>query len=111
MGAGNSERLLEQARELLQAGERRQALSSSICALEVALDPEARAQALHQIAVIVDDHPLPTHDEVAWRAAAAAYREQPDVSLYRVEAVRRHIFRSPFVQIFRSVGNLLLYLG
>jgi len=67
------------------------------------------AAALHQTAVLVDDHPLPTHDAVAWRAAVAAFRGLPDSELYRREAVRRTLFSTPYVQVFRSWGNLFLY--
>ncbi len=71
--------------------------------------PENIAVAWHQLSVLIDDHPLPTHDELAWRAAVKAYRAAPDTELYRDEAVRRTFFRSPFAQLPRSAGNVFLY--
>lgn len=65
--------------------------------------------AWHQLAVLIDDHPLPTHDELAWRAAVQAYRADPDAQLYETEAVRRSLFRSPYAQLPRSAGNMFLY--
>ena len=109
MGQKNSARLLEQACEQLEAGDRKLALSTSIMALCSADEDPIAASALHQIAILIDDHPLPTHDELAWRAQLEASRRQPAIGLYAAEAVRRHIFRLPFVQLFRSVGNLFLY--
>ncbi len=67
------------------------------------------AVAWHQLAVLIDDHPLPTHDELAWRAAVRAYRAAPNADLYEAEAVRRTLFRSPYAQLPRSAGNMFLY--
>lgn len=71
--------------------------------------PDDLAVAWHQLSVLIDDHPLPTHDELAWRAAVRAYRLAPDVELYRGEALRRTFFRSPYAQLPRSAGNMFLY--
>ncbi len=71
--------------------------------------PDDRAAAWHQLSVLIDDHPLPTHDELAWRAAVRAYRLDPAADLYRGEALRRTFFRSPYAQLPRSAGNMFLY--
>jgi len=71
----------------------------------------ARAAAFHQTAILIDDHPLPTHDETAWRAAKAAFRAAPGSDVYRREAVRRSVFRTAYVQLPRSLGNLFLYVA
>ena len=65
--------------------------------------------AWHQFAVLVDDHPLPTHDELAWRAAVRAYRAAPHAQEFASDAVRRTLFRSPYAQLPRSAGNMFLY--
>ena len=41
----------------------------------------------------------------------AAHRGYPDAALYRRQAVTRTLFRSPYLEVLRSVGNMLLYAG
>ena len=101
---------LSAAREQLRVGDRATALRMTVEGLERS-EGEQRAAALHQAAVLVDDHMLPTHDPMAWRASVAAFRAAPQEPLYRREAVSRTVFRTPYAQMPRSVGNLCLSVG
>lgn len=101
---------LEKARACLQQGDRRGALTLTVLALS-GVEPAARAAAFHQVAVLIDDNPFPTHDETAWRATVAAYRAAPDQPFFRAQAVRRTLLRFPYLQLFRSFGNVFLYAG
>ena len=105
---GKGAALLDRARTELQEGERAAALRTTVQALR-SVEGHNLAVAWHQVAVLIDDHPLPTHDELAWRAAVRAYQLDPEGELFEREAVRRTMWRSPYAQLWRSIGNVFLY--
>ncbi len=101
-------RLLDQARGALLARDRDRALALTVEALR---SDATNPAAWFQCGLLVDDHLVPTHDELAYRCVRRAVRLAPDEPAYRRELARRSVCRWAVVQGLRQVANLPLLLG